>query len=179
MRRLVVVVAAVAAVGIGVAFIASVAAGGGGHDSSPTALVSDLGERLFGGGGHGRGQCAVMGRAETAVANTLGISLQQLQTELQSGKSVSDIAQAHGMTVDAFKAALVQESKGEMAQAVTAGTITQARADQLSQQLTAVMDTVLSFKLDPGQNLPCTGFRGRGFDGFRGLLPSPAPSPSP
>ena len=178
MTKILLTVAVVGAVAIGLVGIVAVSARSGG-DPTGTSFVGDLAEHLLGGGGHhGGGQCRLLGMAAGAVAETLGITEQELQTEMQAGKSVSDVAHAHGMTTNDFTAALTRIASDRISQAVVAGTLTQARADQLNQQLSGRMDFVLNFKLDPGQSLPCGGSRGGGFGGAEDGDASPSPSPS-
>ncbi|MBV8079179.1 MAG: hypothetical protein JO186_02245 [Actinobacteria bacterium] len=61
------------------------------------------------------------------AATYLGISLTQLQTDLQSGKSLADEATANGKTADGLVQALVAQVKTNLDNAVTAGTITAAQ----------------------------------------------------
>jgi hypothetical protein len=179
MTKILLTIAVVGAVAIGLVGIVAVSARSGG-DPTGTSFVGDLAEHLLGGGGghHGGGQCRLLGMAAGAVAETLSINEQELQTEMQAGKSVSDVAQAHGMTTSDFAAALTKIASDRISGAVVAGTLTQARADQLNQQLSGGMDFVLNFKLDPGQSLPCSGSGGGGFGGVEDGDASPSPSPS-
>jgi peptidoglycan hydrolase CwlO-like protein len=66
-----------------------------------------------------------------AAAAYLGLSATELQTQLQSGKTLADIAKAQGKTVDGLVTALVADEKKELDAAVAAGRLTQAQADQL------------------------------------------------
>jgi hypothetical protein len=176
MKKILLTVAVVGAVAIGLVGIVAVSARSGG-DPTGTSLVGDLAEHLFGGGGHhGGGQCRLLGMAAGAVASTLSITEQELQTEMQSGKSVSEVAQARGMSTGDFSAALTKIASDRISQTVVAGTLTQTQADQLNQRLSANMDFVLNFKLAPGQNFPCSG--GGGFGDAQDGDGSPSPLPS-
>src|SRR5258708_22955511 len=178
MTKILLTIAVVGAVAIGLVGIVAVSARSGG-DPTGTSFVGDLAEHLLGGGGHhGGGQCRLLGVAAGAVAETLSITEQELQTEMQSGKSVSDVAQAHGLTTNYFASSLTRIASDRISKAVVAGTLTQARADQLNQQLSGGMDFVLNFKLDPGQSLPCSASGGRVFGGAENGDASPSPSPS-
>ena len=141
--------------------------------------MGDLAEHLLGGGHHGGGQCRLLGMAAGAVAQTLSITEGELHTEMQAGKSVGDVAQAHGMTTSDFAVALSRIACERISQAMIAGTLTQARADQLNQQLSGGMDFVLNFKLDPGQSLPCNDGGGFGNAEDGDASPSPTPSNTP
>src|SRR4051795_4229556 len=67
---------------------------------------------FFGGGrdhgGHGFGRHRGPGLG--AAANYLGITEAQLRTELRNGKSLADVAKAHGKTVEALVDAVVDEA---------------------------------------------------------------------
>jgi hypothetical protein len=79
-----------------------------------------------------------------AAASYLGITTAQLQTDLQSGKTLAQVADATGGKSSAgLIAALVAAEKTEIAAAVTAGKLTQAQADQITAGLqTRVTDMV-------------------------------------
>lgn len=66
-----------------------------------------------------------------AAAAYLGLSATELQTQLQSGKTLAEITEAQGKTVDGLVTALVADEKKELDAAVAAGRLTQAQADQL------------------------------------------------
>jgi hypothetical protein len=176
LKKLLLAIAIVGAIAVGIVAIAGVAARGG---RTPDALVGDIAQKLIGsGGGHHRRGCGVLGMAANAVAQTLDISVQQLQTELENGKSVGDVAQAHGMTVDDFKVALLQQAKDETAQMVGDGRMTRAQADDLNRRLSDNLYIVVNFQLASGQKIQCSGFHGPGF-GFGGPTPSPLQSAGP
>jgi hypothetical protein len=81
-----------------------------------------LGHR--GGPGHG------FGHLEAAAAY-LGVTAAELRTQLESGKTMADVAKAQSKTVDGLVAALVADEKKELDAAVAAGRITQAQADAM------------------------------------------------
>lgn len=116
-----------------------------------------------------------------AVAKLLGIPPQQLRTELQGGKSLAQVAQAHGVSRSALLAALVKAEKADLAAAVKAGKLSQAQADRIGQRL----QTRISNEVDHvGGPLvgPGRGWGGRGDhdgDGPGGSTTAPAPVPSP
>ncbi len=70
-----------------------------------------------------------------AAAKALGMTSDELSAELWGGKTLSDIAAAKGVDIATVKAAVdaaaVTETKTAISDAVTAGTITQAKADWL------------------------------------------------
>lgn len=82
--------------------------------------------------GHGAG-----GDELTAAATYLGVTETALMTQLQSGKTLAQVAAATGgKSVAGLIDALVAAEKTELAAAVKAGTITQAQSDQIATTLT-------------------------------------------
>jgi hypothetical protein len=75
-------------------------------------------------------------RAHAPVADYLGLTREQLRTELASGKSLAQIAQAKGKSVDGLVAAIVAPAKAGLAKAVENGHLTKARADEILARLT-------------------------------------------
>jgi hypothetical protein len=71
------------------------------------------------------------------AAAYLGLSEDALRTQLESGKTLAQVAQAQGKTVSGLIDALVAEEKQELADAVTAGRLTQAQADARLTELKA------------------------------------------
>ena len=65
------------------------------------------------------------------VASTLGITTDELRSELTSGKTLSQIIAEHGKTVDEVVNALVAEAKTKLDQAVADGRVTQQQADEI------------------------------------------------
>jgi hypothetical protein len=81
--------------------------------------------------GHGAG-----GDELTAAATYLGVTETALMTQLQSGKTLAQVAAAtSGKSVAGLIDALVAAEKTELAAAVKAGTITQAQSDQIATTL--------------------------------------------
>jgi hypothetical protein len=95
-----------------------------------------------------------------AAATYLGLTAAQLQTALQSGKTLAQIADAtKGKSAAGLIAALVASEQKELAAAVSAGKLTQAQADAMSTQLKQrVTDLVNGVHSAPG-------FGGHGFGG--------------
>jgi hypothetical protein len=82
-----------------------------------------------------------------AAATYLGISVSDLQSDLQSGKTLADEATAKGKTVDGLVSALTAQAKTNLDAAVTAGTITAAQEQTLLTNLTThVTDLVNNAK---------------------------------
>jgi len=86
---------------------------------------------LFGGPGPGfmHHEGAIGGL--DAAATYLGLTETQLRTQLESGKSLADVAKAQGKTVDGLVQALVDAAKKKLDAAVSAGRLTRTQADSI------------------------------------------------
>jgi len=70
-------------------------------------------------------------RGLDAAASYLGLTEEQLRSELESGKTLAQVAEAHGKSVEGLVDALVVDFKTKLDAAVEAGRITQEKADQV------------------------------------------------
>jgi hypothetical protein len=70
-----------------------------------------------------------------AAAEALGMTPQTLWTEIQTGKSLADIAEAKGTDSDELTESIVESIEADLQQAVTNGRLTQAQADRLTEGL--------------------------------------------
>jgi hypothetical protein len=77
-----------------------------------------------GGPGHGFGHFE-------AAASYLGLTGAELRAQLESGKTMADVAKAQGKSVDGLVSALVADEKKELDAAVADGRLTQAQADAM------------------------------------------------
>ena len=80
------------------------------------------------GGPHERG---LRSEDQDVVAKAIGISTAQLQSELSGGKTIAQVAQAHGADVNALISTWVASENKEIDDRVAAGQLTQAQADQM------------------------------------------------
>ena len=87
-------------------------------------------------GGHGknpaprrRARAAIRG-AVKATAKYLGLTTEQIRTQLQSGKSLAEIATAQGKSVDGLKAAIVADAKATIDKLVSSGKISAERGQR-------------------------------------------------
>jgi hypothetical protein len=90
--------------------------------------------------GHGHGPGGGLSLTGLQIAaQKLGMTTDALITELQSGKTLEQIAQEKGVDYTSIQAAIQQQSQADMRtriqQAVTDGTISQAKADWLLEGL--------------------------------------------
>ncbi len=109
-------------------------------------LTEEQAERLqergfpFAGGrmGHGRGQ------VKDAAAEVLGMTQADLTEQLQVGNSLADVAEAQGMSVEDFKAALLNQLQALLDSDVADGTLTQEQADKIFGCAEEKIDSILS-----------------------------------
>lgn len=105
--------------------------------------------------------------ADTAVvAKALGITTDQLKTDLQGGKSIADIATAQNVDLPKVIQALVDDQNTKLDAAVKAGTLTQAQADTIKANETQRITDRVNGKF------PVGGFRGHRGGGWRGGTPT-------
>ncbi|MGI9860283.1 hypothetical protein SDD30_02725 [Moorella naiadis] len=65
------------------------------------------------------------------LAGVLGTTPQQLHQDFKDGKTLEQLATAKGLTLEQVKSQLVSNVKSRLDQAVAAGKLTQAKADQI------------------------------------------------
>lgn len=99
----------------------STTAPGGGATTKPGGPGSGMARH--GGRGHGTPRL-------DAVAGIVGLSVDDLRTQLQSGKSLAEVAKAQGIDEDTLITKLTDALKTRLAEAVSNGRLTQAEADQ-------------------------------------------------
>lgn len=81
-----------------------------------------------------------------SAATAIGVQPRDLVKELKAGESIADVAAEHNVSLDVVKAQLTSDATAALDRAVQNNKITQARADQLLQQLTAKLDDILNKK---------------------------------
>ncbi len=67
------------------------------------------------------------------MASILGITSEELKTELESGKNMQDILTGHGLTAEEFRQKMQEQKEGQIARDVADGKITQEQADKMLQ----------------------------------------------
>lgn len=108
-----------------------------------------MGKRGFDGG---RGLIGGQGIWD-AAAQKLGMTTQDLLTELRSGKTLADVAKEKNVSSDDLKAAIVKTVGAQIDQAVKDGKLTQAQADRAKAQLNNLSLDQMWFNRGRG-NLP-------------------------
>ncbi|WP_426449895.1 hypothetical protein ACP26L_33355 [Paenibacillus sp. S-38] len=139
-----------------------------GTDTSAAAQTAQSASKdriggLKGKGGFGHGASL----DNTELLTLLGLDAQGLRTELQSGKSLSDIAAAKGVSDQTLTDLLVKQESARLDQAVTDGKLTQAQADERKAQLSTQVAERIKQQGTTGFGKGHGGKGGRG--GFHGM----------
>lgn len=130
-------------------------------------------------GGPGRGGGLGGPLALDTAAEALGLTAEELRTQLEAGKSLADVAEAEGVETSALIDAVVAESTARIKERLAAGDLSAAQAEELTDTLQErVTDLIERSGLGGG------GGRGHGPGGHghggRGEAPStPAPDTTP
>ena len=104
----------------------------------------------------GRGDHGGRGMGLDAAATALGTTADELRTELQSGQTIAQVAEAKGVDVQTVIDAMVAQAKTHLDEEVASGEHTQAEADQKLADVTQrITDSV-------NNGVPARGDRGPG-----------------
>ncbi|MCW1967440.1 MAG: hypothetical protein KIH69_004875 [Anaerolineae bacterium] len=106
------------------------------------------------------------------AAKLLGLDEAALRTELQAGKTISDVAASKGVALNTIASAILDAQKADLAKAVTDGKLTQAQADQILANAPARINTMLTTARPQGGRQG--GPRGNGTQ-----TPKPSTTPAP
>ena len=96
-----------------------------------------------------------------AAATSLGSTTDELRTQLESGKTLAQVAQAKGKSVDGLIQAMVDAAKTRLDAAVTAGRLTQTQEDSILASLKQRITDLVNGTLPQGP----PGFRNGRFGG--------------
>ena len=141
-------VAAVAVAGLltigGVAYAQDAPKGGyaQGEQNGPSGFMQrgnrGGGEGRFGGdhgGRHGGPEFMDQDAMKAVVAQTLGLSVADLDAAKEAGKHLPQLAEEQGVDMETVKAAMKAEATRQVNQAVADGTITQTQADRILRRI--------------------------------------------
>jgi len=110
-------------------------------------VCSRLGSKLnggkglgFGGGKIGQGLKQGQAAIVAAVATKLGLTTDVLTADIQSGKTITDIATAQKVSTADLNTTILTTVKSELDKAVAAATLTQANADKALQMITTAVN---------------------------------------
>ena len=159
------VVLVVAALGLAVAGSASAAEGE--QDSWWQDMWEWCHGEGWGGPGAGGGAFLDWGTAN-AVSKALGIDSDELRSQMNSGKSVFDIAEAKGVSKDKLVDSVLAPYRDTLAVQVKYGYITQEQADQLVKQRTDWLNQRFAQTPSSSSGTRPQSFRGPG--GFGGMM---------
>jgi len=134
---------------------------------------------LFGGGPHGGrfGFSHHHGPGLDAAAKYLGVTEAQLRTDLANGKTLADVAKAHGKTAAGVVDALVADAKTKLDTAVKAGRLMQAQADEMLSDLKGHLADLVNGTF-PAPRFGDHDGDGHGFHGGAFFGPPPAGRPA-
>ncbi|MGD9954963.1 MAG: hypothetical protein AB7O74_07765 [Candidatus Nanopelagicales bacterium] len=141
-------------------------------------VAETLASKMPAGGGHGgpggRGGMGGGFGGLTAAATAIGVTEDDLRTELEAGKSIAAVAEANGVSEQTVIDAIIAEAKAHFADEVASGEHTQAEADQILSDLETRVRTMVET-----EGLPQRGGHGPDGDGGSGTLtPNTQPSAS-
>ncbi len=114
-------------------------------------------------GGFAPGGRGFYGFDLSVLAEVLGLSEDGLKSELQSGKSIADIAAEKNVDLAQVKAKVLEATKAQLDQAVQDGKLTQTQAEEMYSRLESGFDTFAHQTMPLGIDRP--GRHGRG--GFK------------
>lgn len=126
-------------------------------DALKQRIESD-GAPLFLGPHRGFGHLDFHGGLE-AAATYLGLTEAQLATELEGGKTLAQVAQAHGKSVDGLVDALVADMKQHLDAAVAAGRLTKAQETEMLDRLRDRITSRVNSRMPEGGPPVGFGFR--------------------
>ena len=110
-----------------------------------------------------------------AAATYLGLTEAQLESRVNSGKTLAQIAKAEGKSVDGLKAAMLKDAQAKLDGAVKAGRLSKAEEQQVLQDLQKRIDDLVNGQL----RLRFRDHEGFGFrHGFGFGRPGPPPTDS-
>jgi hypothetical protein len=95
-------------------------------------------------GDRGHGHVMFGGDILDAAATYLGLTEEQLRTQLSSGKTLADVAKAQGKSVDGLKQAMTSAFQSNLDQAVKDGHLTSAQRDQILSQFKSNLDAFVN-----------------------------------
>jgi hypothetical protein len=135
-----------------------------------------LGPGLFFGGPRGDGEHEFgfgfgfhFGEKLDAAAEYLGVTEEELRSALREGKSLAEIAEEQGKSVDGLKDALLAAAETRLNEAVADEELTREQADRILERLRERIDDLVNAS---GDNRFRFHFRGNG-PGFGGPFPAP------
>lgn len=112
-----------------------------------------------------------------AAAQVLGMEKGQLIQEIRSGKSLAEVAEAQGMTVEEFKEAFLSQIETQLDELVAQGKLSGEQAERILQRVEENIDRIVNGHMRPGG--PCPPGHRPGGPGPRPPFTPPFPPPPP
>lgn len=81
------------------------------------------------------GKAIIRVRANDETAKILGLTPDQLKSEIESGKKLPEIIADHGLTAEQFHQKMLEIKKEALAKAVSEGKLSQEQADKMIQRI--------------------------------------------
>lgn len=131
------------------------------------------GEHEFG-FGMGPGLGFHFGDKLSAATEYLGVTEEELREALRNGRSLADVAEAEGKSVDGLKEAILGDARTRLDEAVADEKLTQEQADRILERLREGIDNLVNAT---GQNRMQFRFRGPGPDSGGGFGGPPGETP--
>jgi hypothetical protein len=97
--------------------------------------------------GHRPGGLQLFHHDLDGAASYLGLTEQQLHNQLESGKTLAEVAKTQGKSVDGLKDAMVKEPKAKLDAAVKAGQLSSAEEQRILADLERRIDDLVNGKL--------------------------------
>jgi hypothetical protein len=85
----------------------------------------------------------LFGEKLSAAADYLGLTEAQLRTQLNNGRTLAEIAEARGKSVDGLKQAILDEAKTKLDAAVGDGDLTRSEADEVYARIKSHIDDLV------------------------------------
>jgi hypothetical protein len=121
--------------------------------NAPFGGAPDSGDITPGAGAPG--QALFIGGASEEFAAFLGISFEQLESELSAeGATPGSVAEAHGRTREELKTFFVEELQANLSEAVVAGTMSQEAADNMFERQASRIDDIIDGEMASGGTWP-------------------------
>lgn len=145
---------------IGVAVLLAQACGGGSADVDGTLTATSPPTSAADGGAPDTGditpgapdQGLFVGGASEEFAAFLGISLEQLESELNAESATpASVAQAHGRTREELKIFFIEQLQTNLGEAVAAGAMSQEDADNMFERQASRIDDIIDGNVPSGR----------------------------
>ena len=93
-----------------------------------------------------------------AAATYLGLTTEQIRTQLQSGKSLAEIAAAQGKSVEGLEAAIVADAKATIDKLVSSGKIPAERGQRYLDAIQKNVDRLVNAKASADSRRTCSAW---------------------